>query len=69
MATDKTQTYGKAKMVFTTLGLKEDIFIDMDAEDLPTFRKHLSEMIKRQKSSNQYATRISGKGIKIVRIQ
>jgi DNA primase catalytic subunit len=69
MATDKTQTYGKAKMVFTTLGLKEDLFIDMDVDDLPTFRKHLSEMIKRQKSNNLYATRISGKGIKVVRIQ
>lgn len=69
MATDKTQTYGKAKMVFTTLGLKEDTIIDIDAEDLPTFRKHLSEMIKRQKSNNQYATRTTGKGIKVVRIQ
>ena len=68
MAIDQTQTYQKAKFVFTTLALKEDVYLDIPQKDLAKFRKHLSEMIKRQKSSNRYATRLTSQGIKVVRI-
>jgi hypothetical protein len=69
MAQNTTNTYQIAKVVFDTLGLKEDMILDIDVEKLPIFRKHLSEMIKRQQSSFKYATRIIGNKVKVFRIQ
>ena len=69
MAQNTTNTYQIAKLVFDTLGLKEDMILDIDVEKLPIFRKHLSEMIKRQQSSFKYATRIIGNKVKVFRIQ
>jgi len=69
MAQNTTNTYQIAKIVFDTLGLKEDMILDIDVEKLPIFRKHLSEMIKRQQSSFKYATRIIGNKVKVFRIQ
>jgi hypothetical protein len=69
MAQNVTNTYQIAKLVFDTLGLKEDMILEIDVEKLPTFRKHLSEMIKRQQSSVKYATRTMGDKVKVFRIQ
>lgn len=69
MATNTTNTYQIAKIVFDTLGLKDDVFVDIPQKNLPIFRKHLSEMIKRKNSSSKYATRIIGKKVKVIRIQ
>ena len=69
MAQDKTQTYQLAKNVFVTLGLKEDTLLDIKREDVRIFRKHLSEMIKRQQSNNKYATRLVSNKVKVIRIQ
>jgi hypothetical protein len=69
MATDQTNTYQDAKLVFNSLGLKEDTSIHISEEHIPLFRKHLSEMIKRQKSNNRYATRFTGNKLTIIRIQ
>lgn len=69
MAQDITNTYGIAKQVFTTLGLKEDTFVSVPKEHIKVFRKHLSEIIKRQKSNNRYASRYVDNGVKIIRIQ
>jgi len=69
MAQNITNTYHFAKEVFNTLGLKEDVLLDIPIDTMKVFRKHLSEMIKRQQSSNKYATRVFGNKIKVVRIQ
>ena len=69
MAQDKTATYQLAKNVFTTLGLKDDVFLDINQGDVKIFRKHLSEMIKRQQSPNKYATRLMNNRVKVIRIQ
>lgn len=69
MAQDTTNTYQQAKTIFNSLGLKEDTFLDIDEINVKLFRKHLSEMIKRQGSSNRYATRYVGEKVKVVRIQ
>jgi hypothetical protein len=50
MASNISNTYQLAKQIFETLALKEDIVIQLEYKDLPLFRKHLSEMIKRKKS-------------------
>lgn len=68
MAHNLTNTYQQAKQIFETLGLKEDTMLDIPIENISIFRKHLSEMIKRKKSSNKYATRIMGSSVKVVRI-
>ena len=69
MSTNTTNTYGIAKQIFETLGLKEDTIAPVHPDNLKTFRKHLSEMIKRQKSNNKYATRLVGDKVMIIRIQ
>lgn len=69
MAYDKSNTYQLAKNVFNTLGLKEDLNLSIPKNDVKLFRKHLSEMIKRQESGNRYATRSTGDLVKVVRIQ
>lgn len=70
MAHNQTNTYQVAKTIFQTLGLKEDTYIQIPKEDIKLFRKHLSEMIKRQQSSNKYATRDAGSsGVKVIRIE
>lgn len=70
MAHNQSNTYQSAKIIFQTLGLKEDTYISIPKEDIKLFRKHLSEMIKRQQSSNKYATRDAGaSGIKVIRIE
>jgi hypothetical protein len=69
MSTDQTNTYQQAKQVFLTLGFREDTSVDIPEHHLKIFRKHLSEMVKRQKSSNKYATRAENGKVFIVRIQ
>ena len=69
MAQDISNTYQQAKTIFNTLGLKEDILLAIEESNIKLFRKHLSEMIKRQQSGNRYATRLIGDKVKIVRIQ
>lgn len=69
MAEDISNTYQQAKTIFNTLGLKEDILLAIEQSNIKLFRKHLSEMIKRQQSGNRYATRLIGDKVKIVRIQ
>jgi pyrimidine operon attenuation protein/uracil phosphoribosyltransferase len=70
MAHNQTNTYQVAKTIFQTLALKEDTYIDIPKEDIKLFRKHLSEMIKRQQSTNKYATRDAGlSGVKVIRIE
>lgn len=69
MAYDKSNTYQQAKNVFNTLGLKEDTNLSISKNDIKIFRKHLSEMIKRQQSANRYATRSAGDSVKVIRIQ
>lgn len=69
MAINTTNTYQLAKTVFETLALKEDMYIELEHKDLPTFRKHLSEMIKRKKSCSKFASRYLHDGrVKIIRI-
>lgn len=68
MAQDKTNTYQYAKEIFNTLALKEDTTINVNPADIRIFRKHLSEMIKRQQSGNKYATRLEGNRLKVIRI-
>ena len=69
MGHDTTNTYQQAKTIFNTLGLKEDTFLNIEEDNIKLFRKHLSEMIKRQRSGNRYATRLIDDKVKIVRIQ
>lgn len=69
MAYDTTNTYQQAKTIFNSLGLKEDTELDIPETDIKIFRKHLSEMIKRQQSGNRYATRFVGNRVKVIRIQ
>ena len=68
MAHNITNTYSHAKNVFQNLALKEDLVLDIPVERLNIFRKHLCEMVKRQKSSNKYTTRIINNQIKVIRI-
>jgi hypothetical protein len=53
-----TDTYSQAKQVFDTLGVKEEIVLPIQRDNIRLFRKHLSEMIKRRQSTNRYATRV-----------
>jgi len=70
MASNVSNTYQIAKQIFETLELKEDIVIHIDYKDLPLFRKHLSEMIKRKKSTVKFASRQQYDGsIKVIRIE
>lgn len=69
MAHDKTNTYQQAKIVYESLALKDDIFIHIPEDHIKLFRKHLSEMIKRQKSNYRYASRYDSGKLKIIRIQ
>jgi hypothetical protein len=69
MSTNTTNTYSIAKHIFDTLGLKEDTIVPVPPANLKIFRKHLSEMIRRQKSNNKYATRLAGDSVKVIRIQ
>lgn len=69
MSNNTTNTYSIAKHIFETLGLKEDTIVSVPLDNLKTFRKHLSEMIRRQKSNHKYATRLVGDKVMIIRIQ
>lgn len=70
MASNSTNTYQLAKQVFETLGYKEDIVIQIEHKDIPLFRKHLSEMIKRKKSTVKFASRQQYDGsVKVIRIE
>ena len=69
MSKNTTNTYQMAKDVFNTLGLKEHIMLDIPAQNMGIFRKHLSEMVKRKQSTNRYATRAVHDSIMVIRIQ
>ncbi len=69
MGLDQTNTYQYAKEIFNTLGVKDDTEIQIPEQNVKVFRKHLSEMIKRQQSSNRYASRYTDNKLKIIRIQ
>lgn len=70
MAYNTTNTYQYAKQIFETLGVKEDIVINISVEYKAIFRKHLSEIVRRQQSANRYTTRqISENSMMVVRIK
>jgi hypothetical protein len=69
MAKNETSTYHHAKVIFDTLGYKEDAILPLFQPNVRLFRKHLSEMIKRQKSSKKFASRLVPDGLKITRIE
>jgi hypothetical protein len=67
--TNETSTYKKAKEIFNTAELKKDLVLDIEAINVPIFRKHLSEMIKRQDSPKRFVSRLLNKNqIKVIRI-
>lgn len=70
MANDITYTYQWAKDVFINAPLKTDIILDIPEGNISTFRKHLSEMIKRKQSNKRFASRLlNEKQIKVIRIE
>ena len=70
MAKDETYTYSQAKHIFNNAELKADIIIDMQHSYAATFRKHLSEMIKRQQSGKRFTSRLlNNNRIKVIRIE
>lgn len=69
MAKNQTNTYEMAKQVFDTLGFREDIVLPLFMPNARIFRKHLSEMVRRQKSSKKFASRLVAEGLKVVRIE
>ncbi len=70
MSTDQTYTYQQAKHVFNTAQLKQDIILDIEQNNVATFRKHLSEMIKRKESYKRFASRLlNNNQIKVIRIE
>lgn len=69
MSYNKTNTYQYAKQVFENLSLMEDIVLPIPDEHKAIFRKHLWERIRRQQSSNRYASRQIGDKLKVIRIQ
>jgi len=70
MSKDETFTYQQAKYIFNTAELKQDIVLDIDCNNVATFRKHLSEMIKRKESAKRFASRLlNNNQIKVIRIE
>lgn len=69
MAEDITGTYKQAKEVFNTLSLKQDVIINIDADYIKIFRKHLSELIRRKHSAIRFTTRkLNKKQLRVIRI-
>ena len=69
MATDLTGTYQQAKEVFSDAVLKRDLIIDIDAGNVRIFRKHLSELIKRNESNKRFTSRLlENNQLKVIRI-
>ena len=70
MAQDETITYTQAKHVFNNAELKKDIVLQIDKINVPVFRKHLSEMIKRKESGKRFASRLlNNNQLKVIRIE
>ena len=70
MATDTTGTYQQAKYVLNSAILKDDIILNIPADDVKIFRKHLSELIKRQQSGKRFTSRLLNKNqLKVIRIE
>jgi hypothetical protein len=69
MAKNQTNTYEAAKNTFETLGFREDAILPLFQPNVRIFRKHLSEMIRRQKSGKKFASRIVSEGLKVIRIE
>jgi len=69
MATNQTYTYQQAKDVLNSAILKEDIVLNIDSKHVNIFRKHLSELIKRQQSSKRFTSRLlKNNQLKVIRI-
>jgi len=70
MATDTTGTYQQAKHILSNAVLKDDIIINITSNDVKIFRKHLSELIKRQQSGKRFTSRLlNNNQLKIIRIE
>jgi hypothetical protein len=70
MAKDSTGTYQQAKSVLDGARLKQDIVIDIPEQDVKIFRKHLSELIKRQQLPYKFASRLlDNNQLMIIRIK
>jgi hypothetical protein len=67
MAIDETYTYTQAKNVFDTLDLFETALIKV--KNVPIFRKHLSEMIKRKESEKRFTTTLNKNQLEVIRIK
>lgn len=70
MAANETGTYQQAKEVLNSAILKDDIVINIPANDVKIFRKHLSELIKRQQSGKRFTSRLlNNNQLKVIRIE
>lgn len=69
MAQNYTNTYGVAKHIYQSLEVNNNVDIDIEIEHIKIFRKHLSEIIRRQKSSNKYITRVENGAVTVYRFQ
>ncbi len=70
MAINETNTYQQAKDVLNSLNLKQDTTIDIDSNNVKIFRKHLSELIKRQQLPYKFASRLlDNNQLMIIRIK
>lgn len=69
MAHNFTNTYGMAKHIYQSLELNANVDIDIEIAHIKIFRKHLSEIVRRQKSSNKYITRMENGAVRVYRFQ
>jgi len=68
MSTNITNTYRQAKDIFNNADLFNTIIIE--AKSIAIFRKHLSEMIKRQHSDKRFtSTLLDNNKLEVIRIK
>lgn len=65
-----SNTYTQAKHIFNSAPLMDNLLIKVDPDTIRTLRKHLSEMIKRKKSTKKFTSRLlDNNKLLIVRIR
>lgn len=68
MANNTTNTYGQAKDIFNSSDLFKTNIIEV--KNASIFRKHLSEMIKRQRSDKKFTSTLLDKNqLEVIRIK
>lgn len=68
MASNITNTYQQAKEIFNSISLFDTTIIKV--KNASIFRKHLSEMIKRQKSDKKFTSTLLDKNqLEVIRIK